>query len=148
MRRQHRAGFGGFANVSAASASVVGGSVEVLAGSGQLLVGSVEVVGDVVSVVLRGILELAAASMAKPGLVDNRSGAQHWLRESGYTPSQIKISPIKRLGARLFRANVRFDDHDARENGNGRYQIVSVESIIGFVIRMDGGARQFVVALD
>ena len=70
------------------------------------------------------------------------------LRESGYTPSQIRIAPIKRFGARLLSANMRFDNRGARDSAGGRYRIVSVESTIGFVTTMDRGARQIMAALD
>jgi len=94
------------------------------------------------------LLELIAASMAAKGAVVSHADAHRWLREAGYTPSQVKISPLQRLGARLFSANVRFDDHDVRETENGRYQIVSVESVINLVVRLDRHARQVVVTLD
>lgn len=93
------------------------------------------------------LLELAVASIAKTEIV-NRADAQRWLRDSGYTASQVRISAMQRLGAGLFSANVRFDDHDARESASGRYQIVSVESVIGFLSRLDPGTRRFVIALD
>jgi hypothetical protein len=93
------------------------------------------------------LLELVAAAMAGTEII-SRSDAQRWLHDSGYTPSQVRISPMKRLGAALFKTNVRFDDHNEQEQASGRYQIVSVESVIDFLFRLDPEARRFVVALD
>jgi hypothetical protein len=55
---------------------------------------------------------------------------------------------MKRLGARLYSAIVRFDDHDASARASGRYPVVSVESVLGFVVALDRDAHQFVVVLD
>jgi hypothetical protein len=94
------------------------------------------------------LLELIAASLvSKEGAV-GRADAQRWLKEMGYTPSSIGIPPLKRAGARLFSANVRFDDHSAEEWRNGRYQVVTVESIIGFLAAMGVVEQQQVVRLD
>ena len=87
------------------------------------------------------VLELVAAAMANAGIA-SRSDAQRWLRESGYTPAEVRISPMQRVGAALFRTNVRFDDHNEREHASGRYRIVSVESVIDFVARLDTGAHR------
>jgi len=93
------------------------------------------------------VLELIAAGIANARGM-SRTDAQRWLRDSGYVPSRVRISPMQRLGATLFRANVRFDDHIPEELASGRYQIVSVESVIDFVSRLDPATRRFVITLD
>jgi len=92
------------------------------------------------------LLEVVAAGMAQlqqPG----RAQLQRWLRETGYTGSQLRISAGRRLAAGLFRANVRFDDHAERERAAGRYEIVSVESVFTWFARQDAASRRFTVAL-
>ena len=55
------------------------------------------------------------------------------LRERGYVPSEIRIAPFERIGARLFAANVYFSDHSNEEMQASRYQAVTVESVIRFL---------------
>jgi len=93
-------------------------------------------------------LELIAAAAAPDGTVTTRAAAQQWLRSSGYRPSEVRLSPMERIGARLMSVNVRFDDHDASEMQSGRYQVVSVESAVRFVERIDPGARSAVIRLQ
>ncbi|MCW5575216.1 MAG: DUF2145 domain-containing protein [Burkholderiales bacterium] len=77
------------------------------------------------------VLELVAAVAATPGTVQDRASAQQWLSRSAYRPTQIRIPAGQRLGARLFAANVRFDDHPP--GAIGRYEVVSVESVVSFL---------------
>jgi hypothetical protein len=79
------------------------------------------------------VLEQIAAAMAQSGAVGTRAQAQRWLRVSGYAPSEIRIAPMERVGARLFATNVYFDDHTPEEMQSGRYQAVTVESVIRFM---------------
>jgi hypothetical protein len=93
------------------------------------------------------ILEQIAAAMAPPGEVSNRAQAQRWLRAREYAPSEIRIAPFERIGARLFAANVYFGDHSNEEMQTGRYQTVTVESVIRFVERADAVVQRRVVRL-
>ncbi len=79
------------------------------------------------------VLEQIAAAMAPAGAVAGRMDAQRLLRERGFEPSEIRIAPFERIGARLFAANVYFNDHSNDEMQAGRYQAVTVESVIRFV---------------
>lgn len=79
------------------------------------------------------VLELVAGSAAPPGQYSDRRSAQQWLAQSAYRPSVIRISSGKRLGARLFSTNVRFDDHPSGALSSERYQVVSVESVVSFL---------------
>lgn len=79
------------------------------------------------------VLEQLAAAMAEPGVVRNRADAQRVLRDHGYRPYDIRIAPFERIGARLFAANVHFNDHSHEEMQSGLYQAVTVESVIRFV---------------
>ncbi|MDP6692662.1 MAG: DUF2145 domain-containing protein [Alphaproteobacteria bacterium] len=91
------------------------------------------------------MLELIAAAQAPHEIMADRRLAQQWLRKKGYRPSRIAISPFKLLGASLFRANIRFDDHTKTERDNGRYNVVSVRSIRDFLYSQGKIADEFVV---
>jgi hypothetical protein len=79
------------------------------------------------------VLEQIAAALAPQGAVTNRAQAQQVLRERGFLPSEIRIAPFERIGARLFAANVYFNDHSNDEMQAGLYQAVTVESVIRFL---------------
>jgi hypothetical protein len=93
------------------------------------------------------VLEQIAAAMAAPGEVQSRADAQRWLRTRDFTPSEIRIAPFERIGARLFAANVYFNDHTNDEMQAGRYQAVTVESVIRFVALHGGAADRRIVKL-
>lgn len=93
------------------------------------------------------VLEQIAAAMAAPGEVRNRADAQRILRAREFAPSEIRIAPFERIGARLFAANVHFNDHSHDEMQAGRYQAVTVESVIRFVERSEAVAQRRVVKL-
>lgn len=89
-------------------------------------------------------LASALADMARP----SRLAAQAELQRAGYVPSSIGLPPLKRLGARLFAANTKFDDHSIEEWSSSQYRIVSVESVLGFLSKADRPMGQFTVKLD
>jgi hypothetical protein len=93
------------------------------------------------------VLEYLAAALAPPGAVGGRAQVQRWLHDSGYAPSEIRIAPFERLGARVFAANVAFDDHTYEEMQAARYQVVTVESIVRFMAHMDVIAQRHIVRL-
>ena len=93
------------------------------------------------------LLELTAAASSEAAAA-SRADAQSWLRAQSYAPSVLVLPPLKRLGARLFAANTRFDDHTNEEWSSSRYNVVSVESVERFVRRVDAGARSAVVVLN
>jgi len=57
----------------------------------------------------------------------------------GYRPTEMHIGPLARLGGRLFKANVAFDDHPNALRFSGRINVVTVESIMAFVRQRDEG---------
>jgi hypothetical protein len=91
------------------------------------------------------VLETLAAADAAPGQVENRSEAQAWLKTAGFTPITVHIPALTRLGARMFRANVAFDDHPFDQRMAGHIDTVTVDAVVRFVRRTDAGASQFVV---
>ena len=83
---------------------------------------------------LSSVLTRSANCLTAPSSVAIRaSAAQQALRERGYVPSEIRIAPFERIGARLFAANVYFSDHSNEEMQASRYQAVTVESVIRFL---------------
>ena len=86
------------------------------------------------------LLELLASSLSRDFTIADRATAQAWLKASGYRPTTLEIPAMTRLGGRLFKANVAFDDHPFDRRMAGRIDAVTVESVVDFV-RMRGVAR-------
>jgi hypothetical protein len=80
------------------------------------------------------LLETWAAA-ARP--VGTREQAQAWLRHAGYQPITVEIDAITRLGARVARANVSFDDHPFDRRMAGHIDTVTVDSVLRFVQAQD-----------
>lgn len=90
------------------------------------------------------VLETYAASASEIPVTD-RNKAQQWLKLAGYAPITIYVATPERLGARMFRANVEFDDHPLGRRALGQIDTVTVESVMRFVKRIDPGAREILV---
>jgi len=90
------------------------------------------------------VLETYAASTGE-GAIADRGRAQAWLRYAGYSPSMLFIPATKRLGARLFSANIAFDDHPFARRAAGRIDTVTVESILSFIRQREPQARELLV---
>jgi hypothetical protein len=82
------------------------------------------------------VLEVLAAAMSQRTSAD-RNELQTWLQANGYQPSILKISALQRLGGRIFRANIAFDDHPTSDRMNGNIRVVSVDSVAAFVQKQD-----------
>ncbi len=91
------------------------------------------------------VLELAAATTAGGNL--SRAAAHMRMRQDGYQPSVLNLPPLKRLGARLFSVNTRFDDHSNEEWSSSQYQVVSAESVLGWLTRTGASMGQSVLVL-
>lgn len=79
------------------------------------------------------VLETTAVAESREAKIGNREQAQAWLRLAGYSPSEMNIGPFKRLGGRMFKANVAFDDHPNELRFSDRIQTVTVDSIQRFL---------------
>ncbi|NDI87038.1 DUF2145 domain-containing protein [Undibacterium crateris] len=77
-----------------------------------------------------GLEVLAAAS---DPAIQTRQQAQDWLKAQRYQPQNLRLSSMTRLGARMFRANVSFDDHPFERRMAGQIDTVSVESVEKFM---------------
>jgi hypothetical protein len=76
------------------------------------------------------VLELLASALF--GATD-RTTAQEYLKTTAYTPTLIPISGFSKLGAYLFKKNVRFDDHPDHEAVARKYSVVTVDSVINYL---------------
>lgn len=90
------------------------------------------------------VLETYAASASELPILD-RAKAQQWLKLAGYAPLTVHVPTPQRLGARLFRANVEFDDHPFGRRAAGQIDTVTVESVLRFVKRIDPEAREILI---
>jgi hypothetical protein len=91
------------------------------------------------------LLEFAAALLAGGDV--SRAAAHARLMQDGFQPSVLYLPPLKRLGARLFSVNTRFDDHSSEEWSASRYQVVSAESVLAWFVRADRPVGQSVLTL-
>lgn len=92
------------------------------------------------------VLETYAAAVSdKPD--STRAQAQAWLKWAGYAPVTVQIDAPTRLGARMFKANVAFDDHPFGRRMAGQIDTVTVESIRRFIHARDPAARDIIINL-
>ena len=91
------------------------------------------------------VLETLAAASAPAGAVETRAEAQAWLKAEGYRVPTVDIPAVTRLGARMFRANVTFDDHPFDRRMAGQIDTVTTDAIVGYVRGVDAQARVLVV---
>ena len=85
-------------------------------------------------------LEVIAAAEARDVVVTSRDQAQQWLKLAGYQPTELKLDALTRLGARITKANVAFDDHPSELRWSDRIRTVTVDSVFNFVAGRDQGA--------
>lgn len=93
------------------------------------------------------VLETLAAAL-DPQAVASRATAQAWLRAAGYRPSTLHVAPFEQLGAQLFATNIAFDDHPQDRVLAGDIDVVTAESVIDFVTRIDAGATVRVLSVS
>jgi hypothetical protein len=91
------------------------------------------------------VLELLASAGAAPGQVETRAEAQAWLKARHYDPATVEIPAAVRLGARMLRANVAFDDHPFDRRMAGHIDTVNADALLRFVQALDPQARLLTV---
>lgn len=91
------------------------------------------------------VLETLAAAAAPAGQVETRQEAQKWLRSIGFQPPTVEVPAAVRLGARMFRANVAFDDHPVDRRMAGQIDTVSTDAVARMVRMVDPQARTVTV---
>lgn len=93
-------------------------------------------------------LEMIAAASADGIDIGNRTQAQAWLKLAGYEPLTVVIPALTRLGGRMFRANIAFDDHPWDRRMADQIDTVTVESVLRFLETREPGMRRTLVKLD
>lgn len=91
-------------------------------------------------------LEIIAAAGSRDIPVTNREQAQQWLKLAGYQPTELKLDTLTRLGARMTKANIAFDDHPGELRWSDRIRTVTVDSVFNFVSAREPDAKRIVVA--
>jgi hypothetical protein len=98
-------------------------------------------------------LEILALALAPPSEeLATREEAQEWLKKVGYPPTQLSVGILTRLGARLSRTNVNFDDHPPALRWSNQIQTSTPASVIAFLASQPkacvlNGCKPLVVAL-
>ncbi|MBI3230199.1 MAG: DUF2145 domain-containing protein [Burkholderiales bacterium] len=77
----------------------------------------------------------ASAQMEKEN--PSRNEVQAWLKQAGYQASTLEIPMLTRLGGRMFRANVAFDDHPFDRRMAGHIDAVTVDSVYRFIAQRE-----------
>ena len=76
---------------------------------------------------------------------DTRERAQAWLQLHDYQPTVLRIDALTRLGGRMTRANVAFDDHPNAKRFSDHIETVTVESMFAWMQRIQVAGRPTVV---
>ncbi len=87
------------------------------------------------------------ASVMEPS-VASRAQAQSWLQFKGYTPHTLRLDTFTRLGARVSRANIAFDDHPDAKRYSNRIETVTADSIFSFLRSADLSETQTTVVTE
>jgi hypothetical protein len=87
-------------------------------------------------------LEVIAAAEARDAVVSSREQAQQWLKLAGYQPTELKLGAMTRLGARVAKANVAFDDHPGELRWSDRIRTVTVDSVFAFIQKRDSNTKR------
>ena len=92
------------------------------------------------------VLEVFATAAGNNAYM-GRADAQRWLRQNGFRPLTVEVGTMERLGARMFRANVAFDDHPMGRRMGGQIDTVTVDAVTRFVLFRDRGAKEQVIGI-
>jgi hypothetical protein len=88
-------------------------------------------------------LETLAGSLDPAATTRERAHA--WLQLHDYQPTVLHIDALTRLGARMTRANVAFDDHPNSKRFSDHIETVTVESMFAWMERMQIAGRPTIV---
>ena len=91
-------------------------------------------------------LEVIAAAEARDAIITTREQAQQWLKFAGYEPTELKLGAMTRLGARVAKANVAFDDHPGELRWSDRIRTVTVDSVFVFIDKRDPNATRIALS--
>lgn len=88
---------------------------------------------------------LETLALAMEPQATRRDQAQAWLRFKGYEPTELHISTLKRLGARMTAANISFDDHPNHLRFSNRIRTVTVDSVFVWLGRTGLGETPLLI---
>jgi hypothetical protein len=94
-------------------------------------------------VLANALVQERDARGSAPGREPGRERAQAYLRGAGFEATELKLDTLTRLGARLSRANVAFDDHPGQLRWNGRIHTVTVDAVLRFIQQREQDASRF-----
>ncbi len=86
------------------------------------------------------LTETLAGALAPEAM--DRERAQAWLRLQGYEPTRLRIGAFTRLGGRMTKANVAFDDHPSHLRFSDRIDTVTADSVFAWVSRSGLGTPE------
>lgn len=92
------------------------------------------------------VIETLALAM-EPATIADRGQAQAWLRLKGYVPTTLKLGPLTRLGGRMSKANVAFDDHPNDKRFADRIETVTADSVFAWLQRSGLGTAPVTLGL-
>jgi hypothetical protein len=81
------------------------------------------------------VIETLAGAMDDAAF--DRGHAQAWLQLRGYQAGTLHIDALTRLGARISRANIAFDDHPNAQRFADRIDTVTADSVLGWLAQAD-----------
>jgi hypothetical protein len=92
------------------------------------------------------VLETIAEAMDSD--VTNREQAQAWLKLKGYQPSALEIGALTRLGARVTKANIAFDDHPNEKRYSDHIETITADSLFAWLKRAGMAGTPVTLRLD
>ena len=84
-------------------------------------------------------------AMALEPQITTREQAQAWLKFKGYVPDTLNLGPMTRLGGRMFKANIAFDDHPNALRFSDRIETTTADSLLAFLQKAGLEASHFVI---
>jgi hypothetical protein len=77
--------------------------------------------------------------------IASREQAQAWLKLKDYAPDTLNLGPLTRLGGRMFKANIAFDDHPNALRFSDRIETTTADSVLSFLQKTGIEASHFVI---
>ncbi|MBP0598168.1 DUF2145 domain-containing protein [Herbaspirillum sp. LeCh32-8] len=77
--------------------------------------------------------------------IATREQAQAWLKFKGYQPAVLNLGPMTRLGSRMFKANIAFDDHPNEKRFADKIETTTADSVFAFLQKAGIEERHFVI---
>jgi hypothetical protein len=79
--------------------------------------------------------------------IATREQAQAWLKFKGYEPGVLQLGAMTRLGGRMFKANIAFDDHPNEKRFADKIETTTADSVLAFLQKAGLEDSHFVIRL-